>query len=307
MHHEILMPRQRGEFAVPSTQTLHHFCTRTKQKLVYPDYFDEQATWYRLVPVEGKPVAVSVSSAGRVQWSCCETIEEMKIREVVNRLLVPLPLPDDVKLPKDLAIRFLSLHPLVHVTSLSLGEAITKAIIRQVITAGHAKKLIDSFIRRHGERAVDNGWSYYDFPTIEAIARIPVEELQAEGLGFKAKVIHQTALYILEQDWETKVAKQSPVEALDMLTSMKGIGRWTAHVAVCDLFANWSLYPFEDLAVRTWARKLWSGVQWPQDNLAFAKYWQQVNGDQCGIVTFYLLSCASMQQVSSLYVQQSLF
>ena len=182
-----------------------------------------------------------------------------------------------------------------------------KAIIRQVITAGHAKKLIDSFIRRHGERAVDNGRSYYDFPTIEAIAKIPVEELQAEGLGFKAKVIHQTALHILEQDWETKVAKQSPGEALDMLTSMKGIGRWTAHVAVCDLFADWSLYPFEDLAVRTWARKLWHGVQWPQDALAFAKYWQQVNGDQCGIVTFYLLSCASMQQISSPYVQQALF
>jgi DNA-3-methyladenine glycosylase II len=309
MSHEMLAPTRKGEFAVSYTQALRHFCTVTTQKLVHPDYFDEQGMWYRLVSVDGQPVAINVSPAGNVQWSCREAIEEIKIRNVVNRLLISFPLPDDVRqhLPQDLAVRFLSLHPLVHIASLSLGEAIMKAIIRQVITAGQAKKLIDSFIIRHGEKVVDNGQSYYNFPTVEAIARIPVEELQTEGLGFKARVIHQTALHILERDWEVRVAKQSPAEALDLLTTIKGVGRWTARVAVCDLFADWSLYPFEDLAVRTWARKLWHGVQWPQDDLAFARYWQQINGSQCGIVTFYLLSCAATQQIAPPYVQQALF
>src|SRR2546421_7141732 len=166
MHYEILAPTRKGEFVVPYTQALHHFCAKTTQKLVHPDYFDEQARWCRLVSIDGKPVVINVSPAGSVKWSCRETIEEMKIRDVVSRLLISFPLPDDVRerLPQELAARFLSLHPLVHVASLSLGEAIMKAIIRQVITAGHAKKLINSFIRRYGERGVDNGLSYYDFP-----------------------------------------------------------------------------------------------------------------------------------------------
>ena len=302
-------PKQKGEFIIPYTQSLHHFCTETTQKLVHPDYFDHQATWYRLVFVDGKPVVINVSPTGRVRWSCSETIEDTKVRDVVNRLLISFPLPDDMRvpLPQELEARFRYFDPLVHVTSLSLGEAIMKAIIRQVITAGHARKLIDSFVRRYGERWVDNGRSYYDFPIVEAIARIPLEELQAEGFGFKAKVVHETALSILEHDLESKVAKQSPTEALDVLMSIKGIGRWTAHIAVCDLFADWSHYPFEDLAVRTWARKLWSGVQWPQDDQEFAAYWQQINGDQSGIVMFYLLSCAATRQISQPYVQGVLF
>ena len=309
MYNEVLASPRKGKFTLPYTQSLHHFCTETTQKLVHPDYFDHQGTWYRLVSVENKPVTINVSPVGRVQWSCNEAIEEMKVQDVINRLLVSFLLPDDVskRLPQELAARFRSLHPLVHVTSLSLGEAIMKAIIRQVITAGHAKKLIDSFIRRYGKRQVDDGQPYYDFPTVEAIARIPLEELQTEGLGFKAKVVHRTALHMLEHDLEAKVAALAPAEAIDVLTSIKGIGRWTAHVAICDLFADWSLYPFEDLAVRTWARKLWLGMQWPQDEQTFAAYWQQVNGSQCGIVTCYLLSCAATQQVSQSYVQEALF
>jgi DNA-3-methyladenine glycosylase II len=308
-YHEVSSPKRKGAFTIPHTQSLHHFCTGTTQTLVHPDYFDHQGIWYRLVAIDGKHVAINVSPAGHVQWSCNEAIEDTKVWDIVNRLLISFPLPDEVRqrLPQELEARFCSLHPLVHITSLSLGEAIMKAIIRQVITAGHAKKLINSFIRRYGGRRVDDGQSYYDFPTVETIARIPLEELQAEGLGFKAKVVHGTALSILEHDLEAKVTKQSPVEALDMLTAIKGIGRWTARVAICDLFADWSYYPFEDLAVRTWARKLWPGVQWPQDDLAFAAYWQQMNEVHSGIVTFYLLSCAATQHVPQPYVQEVLF
>jgi DNA-3-methyladenine glycosylase II len=308
MDHD-LAPKRKGEFIIPYTQSLRHFCTETTQKLVYPDYFDHHATWYRLVFVDDKPVTIKVSPTGHVQWSCNETIEDTKVRDVVNRLLISFPLSDDVRalLPQELEARFRYLDPLVHITSLSLGEAIMKAIMRQAVTAGRARKLVDSFVRRYGEKQVDNGRTYYDFPTVEAIARIPLEELQAEGLGSKAKLVRETALYILEHDLESKVAKQSPTEALDVLTSIKGIGGWAAHIAICDLFADWSHYPFEDLAVRTWARKLWSGVQWPQDDQEFAAYWQQINGNQSGIVTFYLLSCAATRQISQPYVQEVLF
>ena len=141
MSREVLSSQRKGAFLAPHAQSLHYFCTETTQKLVHPDYFDHQATWYRLMFVDKKPVTINVSPAGYVQWSCHEAIEETKVRDNDDRLLIAFPLPDEVRqwLPQDLEARFCALHPLIHVTSLSLGEAIMKAIIRQVITARHAK------------------------------------------------------------------------------------------------------------------------------------------------------------------------
>jgi len=309
MRSEVSVPTRTGEFTVPYTQSLHYFCTETTQTLLYPGYFDHQANWHRLISLDGKPVTINVSPEGCVQWSCHDAIESAKVQETVHRLLISLPLPEEAKksLPRELEARFRSLHPLVHITSLSLGEALMKAIIRQVITAGHAKKLTDAFIRHYGEKQVYDGKTYYDFPSLEAIAKISLEDLQTEGLGFKAKVVHWAALCLLENDLEAKIAQVSPQEALALLTSIKGIGRWTAHVALCDWLANWSYYPFEDLAVRTWAGKLWGGVQWPHDERQFAACWQQINGDYAGVITFYLLSCAATQRIPQPYAQEVLF
>ncbi len=150
------------------------------------------------------------------------------------------------------------------------------------------------------------GKMFYDFPSLEAVAKISLEDLQTDGLGFKAKVVYGTVRYLLENDLEAKISQTTPQEALDILTSIKGIGRWTAHVALCDWLANWSYYPFEDLAVRTWAGKLWHSVQWPQDERQFAALWQEINGDYTGVITFYLLSCAAAQQAPQRHIQEVL-
>ncbi|HEU5381469.1 MAG TPA: hypothetical protein VFV38_39105, partial [Ktedonobacteraceae bacterium] len=294
---EIAAPTHTGTLYVPSTRSLQHFCTETTQVLLQPGYFDQHATWYRLISLAGKLVTIAVSADGWVRWSCQDAIESTRVQEMLHHLLVSLPLPEAAQaaLPPELAARFRSLHPLVHIASVSLGEALLKAIIRQVITASHARKLTSAFIRRYGKRQVYDGVTYYDFPSIEVVAKISLEELQAEGFGFKAKVLHRTAQLLLENDLETAVAQVSPAEALALLTSIPGIGRWTAQITLCDWRADWSLYPFEDLAVRTWAKKLWTGVSWPQDERQFAACWQQINGGYTGIITCYLLSCAATQ------------
>ena len=309
MRREVLASVQRGEFTVPYLQSLSHFCTETTQKFIHPDYFDLQAHWCRLISLDGKYVTINVSPEGCVQWTCNEAIESANVQERVLRLFIPFPLSDEAKkrLPPELEARFCALSPLVHIPSLSLGEALMKAIIRQVITANHAKKLTDAFIRRYGERQVHAGKTYYDFPSLEAISRIPLEDLQTEGLGFKAKVVQSVALHLLENDIEATIAQMAPEEARERLISIKGIGRWTSHVALCDLHADWSFYPFEDLAVRTWARKLWSSVQWPQDEQQFAAHWQKMNGEYVGIITFYLLSCAATEHLSQRSPQELLF
>jgi len=72
-------------------------------------------------------------------------------------------------------------------------------------------------------------------PSLEAIAKISLEDLQTEGLGFKAKVVHWAALCLLENDLEAKIAQVSPQEALALSHFNKKVSGGGRHnVALCD-------------------------------------------------------------------------
>lgn len=286
-----------GEVTIGGIESLKYLCTPTAQQLVHPGYFDHHKRWHRLISVDHISVAITVSPQGLIRWFCSEALESATIHRALRPLLLLLPLPEEASnhLPRDLHLRLRMLHPLVHLASPSLGEALIKAIIRQVITANHARKLLDAFIRRYGEQHTYQGTTYYHFPSLETIATLPIDDLKACGLGFKAKVVRDTAGSILEQGLEDNVRQVSHEEALCILQSIKGIGRWSARVALCDLFGWWQGYPFEDLAVRTWARKLWPEEPWPTYEHAFSAKWQALHGAEVGLITCYLLSYALTQ------------
>ena len=94
------------------------------------------------------------------------------------------------------------------------------------------------------------------------ILEIPLEELVSCGLGFKAKLIKNTITWIKEDGLQERLGNMSAEAAIENLQKMKGIGDWTARIVMCDLSGNWSLYPFDDLAVRTWAARLWPDRNW---------------------------------------------
>lgn len=286
-----------GEVTIGGIESLRHLCTPTAQQLLHPGYFDHDGMWHRLISVDHTIVAITVSPQGHIRWCCSEALESATIHQALRPLLLLLPLSEEATnhLPVELQRRLCALHPLVHLASPSLGEALIKAIIRQVITANHARKLIDTFIRRYGEHHTYQGTTYYHFPSLETIAALALEDLKACGLGFKAKVVQETAVRILEQGLEDSVRRVPHEEALCILQSIKGVGRWSARVALCDLFGWWQGYPFEDLAVRTWARKLWPEVPWPTDEHTFSATWQALHGTAVGMITCYLLSYALTQ------------
>lgn len=115
------------------------------------------------------------------------------------------------------------------------------------------------------------------------------------GLGYKAPRIPHIA-----QDLLDKLGSLSSEEAVALLQTVKGIGRWTAGVAICDVRGDWSIYPFEDLAVRTWAARLWPGFHWPQDERAKMLAWQAIHGAYIGHITCYLLAHAGRSSQSEL-------
>ncbi len=285
-----------GSFALTGAQALSQFAHSTSQQWVHPDYFDAQGCWYRVLEFAEALVAVKVLPSGLVCWGSTEPIAETHIQHTLTRLLIPIPFSSEAsaQIPATLARRFLEQAPLVHIASASLGEAVIKAVIRQVISAPQAKKLVHRFITQYGPTLQYEGVTVYGFPSLACMMDLAPEALLACGLGYKARLIPRIARDLLENGWEEQLPQVSTETAVALLQHVKGIGRWTARVAMCDLTGDWSVYPYEDLAVRTWAARLWPDVVWPRKPADFFAAWQGMHGTATGLLTCYTLAQASL-------------
>lgn len=291
-HQQFSSPSSQGCFFLPSAQAMSQIACFTSQTYVHPDRFDTQGCWYRLLEIEEKPVAIKVLPSGTVLWFSPERLEETLVQQRMQQLLISLPLPQQalLLLPQKLGERFLRHMPLTHIASPSFGEAVIKAVIRQVISASHARKLLHRLITEQGPALEYEGTIYYSFPSLKHLAHLSPEVLQAEGLGYKSRLLPRIASDLLERQVNEKARHLSTEAVVEWLQQIKGIGRWTARVAACDVTGDWSAYPVEDLAVRTWAARLWPEYPWPTNERDFFSAWNEVNGEYTGIVTFYLLS-----------------
>lgn len=292
----VVSPTSQGRFWLPEAQAIFYFARSASRALLHPDCFDDQGCWSRLVDIEEKPVAIKVLPSGTLCWSSPEHIEEEQVKARLAQLFIALPLPQEalMVLPETLATRFRSQMPLTHMASPSLGEAVIKAVIRQVISASHARRLLHRFLTVWGPSLFDGETHSYGFPSLKQIAQLSSESLQAEGLGYKSRLLPRIASDLLEQHIEQQMTHLSHEALVERLQQVKGIGRWTARVAVCDVTGDWSVYPFEDLAVRTWAARLWPEYAWPKNEKDFLSAWKEVNGIYAGVVTFYLLAQAQI-------------
>lgn len=298
----------QGCFELDGGEALLRWVLASAQLPYAPEQVDPVQGWFRLLPFAGAEIDIRVCPSGIVLWQSSVVLTNEEVQRYLQRLFLPKPLTDAAltHVPANLASRFLASAPLTHIASASLGEAVIKAVIRQVITASHARKLIQTLVIHAGSRIERDGNTTYGFPSLEVIAHLAPDDLRSWGFGYKAKLLPRIARDLLEQRAEEQMRLFSPKEAIVFLQQVKGIGRWTAHVAVCDVTGDWSVYPFEDLAVRTWARKLWPERVWPQEERAFLAIWQEVNGPHTGLITCYLLAQAGRTKESALLRQPAL-
>lgn len=169
-----------------------------------------------------------------------------------------------------------------------LWDALATSIVRQVIRAGQARKLYRGFCRAHGE-PVDAGLgTTWLFPTPTAVLDLPASEFAALGLAFKARPLRAAAEAYLE--FGAKWAELDPHALLVELQTVPRIGPWTAGATVADLTNDYALYPYADLAVRTWAKHLAPRRTWPDSEAEFADKWARLAGDQLSEWTLLTLA-----------------
>jgi DNA-3-methyladenine glycosylase II len=192
----------------------------------------------------------------------------------------------------DLASALVGLGRVGRLRNVNLWDAVGTAILRQVIRAGQSKKMYLAFCATYGERVpLPGGGAYALFPAPEVVLALSDEQFSALSMAFKRRPLRAAA----QAYWEhgAKWLELSPAALVAELQGVPRIGPWTAGAAVADYSNDWSLYPYADLAVRTWATRAAPAYQWPQDEPSFGRVWRALAGDHLSALTLLTLAWGS--------------
>jgi DNA-3-methyladenine glycosylase II len=153
-----------------------------------------------------------------------------------------------------------------------LWDALATSIVRQVIRAGQARKLYREFCQAHGEQIDTDAGAAWLFPTPGTVLTLSDRDFENLGLAFKTKPLRAAAEAYLKfgAEWNTLPA----VDLVVAVQRVPRIGPWSAGASIADVTNRFDLYPFADLAVRTWAQKLAPSITWPKDEPEFHALWQ---------------------------------
>ncbi|MFC9534446.1 hypothetical protein ACFT38_28465 [Streptomyces sp. NPDC056975] len=153
-----------------------------------------------------------------------------------------------------------------------LWDAITTAILRQVVRADQARKLYRAWCRTYGT-VIDGPHSELALaPTPDQVLALDDEQFETVGAKFHRSALQAAAAHYVQHfmHWHRMGAD----DLIAALTSVPRIGPWTASAAACDYTGDFGSYPHDDLAVRTWAAKIAPSYPWPdKKNKTFGPLW----------------------------------
>ncbi|MEE1929683.1 hypothetical protein V1J52_16065 [Streptomyces sp. TRM 70351] len=190
--------------------------------------------------------------------------------------------------------RLVTLGTVQRLTNPSLWDAITTAILRQVVRAEQARKVHRRFSAAHGRTFDTPAGRLSLVPGPEVVLDLPDEAFAETGTAFHRTALRAAAAAYLEDgpEW-AQLAPEDLVKALD---EVRRIGPWTASAAAADYTGDFSVYPHGDLAVRTWASRAAPGVPFPDSDRAFANRWRRLADDdrrQLHALTLFALTWGS--------------
>ncbi|WP_344438797.1 hypothetical protein [Kitasatospora nipponensis] len=200
--------------------------------------------------------------------------------------------PEDLpaKTPAELRTALTERGPVRRLTNPDLWDAITTAILRQVVQAGSAKTKYRRWTTSYGISYASAAGTVHTVPSPAVVLQLSDDSFDAVGVAFNRKKLRSAATDYAERGdgWHDLPA----AELVTALTTVSGIGPWSARAAAADYTGDYSVYPHSDLAVRTWARKAAPGVQWPEDDKVFGAEWEASAGSARQLHTLTSLTLA---------------
>ncbi|WP_436786456.1 hypothetical protein [Yinghuangia sp. YIM S10712] len=165
-----------------------------------------------------------------------------------------------------------AMHWATRIPNPSLWDAVSTAVIRQVIQAAQARKVYRAWCAAYGTVVETTRGRMAVTPTPERVLDLSDADFKRVGAAFHRTALQAVASAYLEQTalWESL----SPADLVTELEAVPRIGPWTAAAAVSDYTGNFSVYPHHDLAVRTWAARIAPAYPWPVAEKEFGRLWR---------------------------------
>lgn len=89
-------------------------------------------------------------------------------------------------------------------------------------------------------------------PTVRQILSVPQSQLQ--GIGFsraKSEYVHNVCNFFIENKiTDSKLHSMENDAVIDLLTGIKGVGRWTVEMILIFTLAREDVFPMDDLGIR---------------------------------------------------------
>ena len=152
--------------------------------------------------------------------------------------------------------RFHGLH-MPHTAS--VFEALVLAILGQQIATNVARIIRTLLIETYGPRQTIDGETYYAFPRPETLAALRVEDLRGMKLSQrKAEYVHGIACTALDDPEFIEGLHHLDDDAVvRQITSLRGVGNWTAQWLLIRALGRSDALPLGDLALRRVVSRLY--------------------------------------------------
>ena len=184
-----------------------------------------------------------------------------------------------------LAKQLLGIKP---VRTQTMYEGLIVAILGQQISVIAAASIQRRLVERFGRRIALGGRTYYSFPRPSALAKATVEQLKECALStMKAQYVRDVSRAVVGGglNLDSLFGVKDSEEIIERLTSIRGIGRWTAEMAAIRGLARYDVVPAGDIGLRKNVAAFYGlKAASEEDVRGIARSW----GEWKGMATYYL-------------------
>ncbi|MHA2405273.1 MAG: DNA-3-methyladenine glycosylase family protein [Candidatus Hermodarchaeia archaeon] len=140
------------------------------------------------------------------------------------------------------------LRPFSHPT---FFEAIVKAILQQQVSFRSANQVTRRLVLEYGSKCLIGEEQLYGFPKLQTLSALSDSDLRACKLGFK--VPYLMGLFEVLSSGSLKLdelAQLDTSKVIERLDALRGVGLWTAELAVLTGLRQLDVFPADDLGIR---------------------------------------------------------
>ncbi|MFW9978077.1 MAG: DNA-3-methyladenine glycosylase family protein [Candidatus Thorarchaeota archaeon] len=230
-----------------------------------PEQTSHTSLW-RMFSFEDKsiPLRISQNQPGedlRVEWddsSISDNEVHSKLERILNLDMNMNPALSKIKKLESFPFLFNKIKGLRPYLADTLFEALTKTVIQQQISY-RAANVITQRLILETSNLINSKEHVFGFPSPEEILTLGVDGLRAIGFGYKTEYVDSICRMVVNDNLQLDALNDMEyVEWSKILTSVRGIGQWTADVVAIAGIGDYSIYPFGDLGIQNLLGKMFA-------------------------------------------------